>query len=250
MHQLYPEPASVDPGAAHAALDRPTPVGRPWVMANMVVSIDGATALDGVSGGLSGPADKDLFGALRAVADVILVGAGTARDEGYRAPRMSPERRSERQARGQATFPRIALISRSLDLDPFGPLFSDLPPGPEQPERPLLYTVTDAPAPRRDALVEVAEVVEAGEGSVAMSTLLSDLYHRGFRVVLAEGGPSLIGQLLTDALVDEIDVTTSPQLVGGSSARLARGAVTAPLAMGLAHLWEADGFLFARYLRR
>ncbi|MGI8754267.1 MAG: pyrimidine reductase family protein [Acidimicrobiales bacterium] len=250
MRQLYPEPAPIEPRAAHAALVRPAPAGRPWVLANMVVTIDGATALAGVSGGLSGPADKAVFGALRAVADVILVGAGTARDEGYRAPRLSAERQSERVARGQAPFPRIALVSRSLDLDPSGPLFTDLPPGPVHPDRPLLYTVTDAPSPRRDALTEVAEVVDAGEGSVSMATLLGELDHRGTRVVLAEGGPSLIGQLLSEALVDEIDVTTSPQLICGPSPRLAHSSAAAPLTMDLAHLWEDDGFLFARYLRR
>ena len=79
MRQLLPESAEVDPVAAHATAARPSPGHRPWVALNMVASVDGATAIDGVSGGLGGSGDTEVFRALRAIADVILVAAGTVR---------------------------------------------------------------------------------------------------------------------------------------------------------------------------
>ncbi len=245
VRQLLPEPADVDVAAAHAAATRPAPPDRPWVMINMVASADGATAVDGVSAGLASPADKVVFSALRAVADVILVAAGTTRAEGYGPPRTPADRRAERAARGQAPFPRVALVSRSLDLDPGGSLFT------EAPEPPLVYTGDGAPPARRRALEPVAEVVVVGPGhDVDLVALLADLHGRGARLVLAEGGPQLNGQLLAADVVDELDVSISPLLVGGSSARLAHGPDRTPTPMALAHLWEADGMLFGRYVRR
>ena len=142
MRQLLPEPAEVDPVAAHAAAVRPAPEGRPWVALNMVASVDGATALDGVSGGLGGPGDKAVFRALRGVADVILVAAGTVRAEGYGPPRTPPELQEARRARDQAPFPRIAIVSGSLGLDPTSRVFA------EAPEPPLVFTGSEAPADR------------------------------------------------------------------------------------------------------
>lgn len=243
VQQLLPDLRTVDPAAAHAGADRPAPAGRPWVLLNMVASADGATAVDGTSGGLGGPADKVVFSALRAVADVILVAAGTARAESYGPPQTPPDRQAERVERGQAPRPRIALVTRSLDLDPSSTLFT------EATEPPLVFTTASAPTARRAELEAVAEVVVAGEDDVDLHRVLADLRRRGARVVLAEGGPGLNGQLVADDLVDELDVTTAPLLVGGSSPRLAHGPVGAAARLTLAHLWHADGVLFARYVR-
>jgi riboflavin biosynthesis pyrimidine reductase len=244
MRQLLPEPGDVEPAAAHADAERSAPEGRPWVLVNMVASVDGATAVDGVSGGLGGSGDHEVFSAVRAVADVILVAAGTARAESYGPPRTPPARQAERIARGQAPYPRLALVTGSLDLDPGSPMFT------EAPEPPLVYTVADAPPDRRLALTTVADVMEAGDGHVDLAEVFTDLAHRGVRVVLAEGGPGLNGQLVAAGLVDELNVTFSPHLVGGSSKRLAVGDEAAPADLDLAHLWEHDGALFARYVRR
>jgi 5-amino-6-(5-phosphoribosylamino)uracil reductase len=259
VRQLLPEPISIDPAEAHVAAHRPPPTGRPWVLLNMVVSADGATAVDGVSGELGGPEDKVVFSALRAVADVILVAAGTARAEGYGPPRTSARRQAERVERGQAPFPRLALVTRTLDLDPAAAMFT------EAPEPPLVYTVPDAPADRRSALGDRAELVtptaadgddggrgdrRRGPGDVDLAAVLADLGRRGARTVLVEGGPALNGQLVAGDLVDELDVTLAPALVGGESARVAHGpALAVPTGLVLAHLWEADGVLFARYVR-
>lgn len=245
MRQLYPHPDEVDPAAAHASALRPRPPGRPWVMLNMVTSVDGATAVDGTSGALGGPADKVVFSAVRAVADVILVAAGTARAESYGPPRTPGARRAERVDRGQAPYPRLALVTRSLDLDPGSAMFTDAP------EPPLVYTVADAPGHRRAALDGVAELVAAGTGDVDLSRVMADLDSRGVDIVLAEGGPVLNGQLVAAELVDEVNVSIAPALAAGDSARLAHGArPSEPQALDVAHLWESDGLLFARYVRR
>lgn len=244
VRQLLPEPAEVDPVTAHAVAHRPASGDRPWVLLNMVASVDGATALDGVSGGLGGPADKAVFGAIRAVADVIVVAAGTARDEGYGPPRTSAANQVARVARGQTPFPRLALVTRSLDLDPASTMFT------EAPERPLVFTVAGASPERRAALDAVAEVVTVGRDGVEPAALLADLHQRGHRTVLAEGGPSFNAQLVAAGLVDEVNVSVSPMLVGGTSARLAQGGAEHPTALTCAHLWEDDGLLFARYVRR
>jgi riboflavin-specific deaminase-like protein len=244
MEELLPVPGPVDPAAAHALIARTAPAGRPWVMVNMVASADGATSIDGVSGGLGGPADKEVFSAIRAVADVILVAGGTVRAEQYGPPRTPPVRRAERGSRGQAPYPRIAVVSGSLDLDPGSPMFTDAA------EPPLVYTAAAAPAERREQLEAVAEVVVVEGDRVDVGAVIGDLYSRGARVVLVEGGPSLNGQLAAAGLVDELDLTTSPILAGGSSPRIVVGGSSRPRPLELAHLWTADGLLFARYVAR
>lgn len=244
MRQLLPTAGPVDPIAAHAAASRPAPAGRPWVLVNMVASIDGAATVDGLSGGLGGPADRVVFSAIRAVADVILVAAGTVRAEGYGPPRPSAERRAERLARGQSAVPRLAVVTRSLDLDPTAPWIADAPAPP------LVYTAANAPASRRALLGPVAELVDAGEHEVDPAAVLADLHRRGVTTVLAEGGPSWNGQLAAAGLIDELDLTVGPLLVGGGAARIVHGPEPhAPETMGLAHLWEDGGALFARYVR-
>lgn len=234
----------VDPVALYAGDRRPPPPGRPWVMVNMVASLDGATMVDGVSGPLGGPADKEVFAAIRAVADVILVGAGTVRAEGYGPPRPSPTQRARRRARGQAAAPRLAVCSASLGLDPGAPLFA------AAEERPVVITVSVVDDGRRAALGRVADLVVAGETRVDMSRAVAALGATGARVVLAEGGPSLNGQLVSAGLVDELCLTLSPLLAGGRSARIAVGDPPCrPVGLILDRLLEAHGMLFARYVR-
>lgn len=244
MRQLLPQPADVDPGTTYAADQRAGNGGRPWLVVNMISSLDGATAVDGVSGPLGGPADKEVFGAVRAVADVILVGAGTVAAEGYGPPRPSAARRRERRARGQQPVPRLAVVSRRLELDLDSRLFA---PGSE---RPLVLTTADADPVRRQGVAEVAEVVEVGEREVDVATAVELLGRRGAGVVLAEGGPTLNGQLVAAGLVDELCLTLSPTLVAGDSARVSHGPFAAMAApMRLDRVLTADDLLFLRYVR-
>ena len=208
-------------------------------MLNMIESIDGAVAIDGVSAGLSNEPDKEMFGALRAQADVVLVGARTANAERYR-----PARRSG---------VRIAVVSGSLSVDPDLPLFA-LPPDP--PSRPLPLVVTTAEADRDAAerLAGRAELVRIGTASVDLSAALRHLHTLGARVVLCEGGPALNAGLLADDLVDEVNLTHAPLVAGGRTPAIASAppdgsSAAAPRPYALEHVIARDDVLFVRWTR-
>ena len=243
MRQLLPVPAEVDPYEAHAQAERQRPDSGPWVLANMVASIDGATTVEGVSGGLGSPADKAVFSALRSVADVILVGAATVRAEGYGPPRTPERAQADRVERGQSPFPRIAVVSGSLDLDPASPMFT------EAAKPPIIVTTSSAPLDGRQRLAPIAEIVEVDGARVSAAAAVGALAEFGAKTVLTEGGPGLLGQLVAAGLVDEMNLTLSPTLVAGTSARVAQDARGIRQDMTLAHLWESNGVLLARYLR-
>jgi riboflavin biosynthesis pyrimidine reductase len=245
VRQLFPSPAAdVDPLDAYDEWREP-PAGRPWVVADMIASVDGATAVAGRSGGLGGAADKAVFRALRTVPDVVLVGAATARIERY-GPVQLPEASVRRRlARGQAALPRLALVSGQLDLDPGDDLFR------ADGARPLVFTTETAPAGPRADLEAVAEVVTSGQDRVDLGEVLRRLRVEGARVVLAEGGPSLNGQLVAGGWVDEWCQSVAPLLAGGGSARVAHGPEpTAPTELALHRVLEADGYLFTTHRRR
>ena len=117
MNRIYPAPGGEVSAADAVAADRPAPAGRPWVMLNMIASVDGAAALEGTSGGLGGEADRALFRELRGLADVVIVASGTVRAEDYGPARPSESLRAARRDRGQPEAPPIAVISGSLKLD-------------------------------------------------------------------------------------------------------------------------------------
>jgi riboflavin biosynthesis pyrimidine reductase len=245
VRRIWPEVAEVDDVAALVAAEaRPAPPGRPWLAVNMVASVDGATAVGGVSGPLGGAGDKAVFSALRAVADVILAGAGTVRAEGYGPPRTPPARRAERRARGQTEVPRIAVVTRSMELDLASPLFT------EAEVAPIVLTCATSDHGLRAAVAEVAEVVVAGDDAVDLPGALAALGDLGASVVLAEGGPHLNGELVAAGLVDEWCTTVAPLLAAGGSDRPALGpGAPAPQRMRLDRLLEHDGELLARYVR-
>ena len=223
MRQLLPRLVDpVDPMAVYG--DLPTASGRPAVRLNMIASVDGATTVGGVSGGLGGRADQALFAVLRSLADGVLVAAGTVRAEGYR-PSATP----------------IALVSRSLRLDWDAPFFT------APIARPILITVTQAPADLRARAAELADVVVAGDHDVDLAVALAALAERGWRNVLAEGGPTLNGQLAWAGLLDELCLTLSPRLAGGDAKRILSGPHLPDTALRLCSACEQDGFLFLRY---
>lgn len=224
MRQLLPTFVDpVDPVAVYA--DPPVAAGRPGVRFNMIASVDGATAVDGVAGGLGGEADQKLFALLRRLADVVLVAAGTVRAEGY----------------GPSPVP-IAVVTRSCRLDWDSRFFT------AQVARPVVVTVATAPAKARARAAEVADVVVAGERDVDLARALDALGARGWRAVLCEGGPTLNGQLAAAGLLDELCLTLSPCLVGGDAKRLLAGPLLpGPPTLTLASACEEDGFLFLRF---
>jgi riboflavin-specific deaminase-like protein len=244
MDQIFPSPVDdVEPETLYAADERPPPRDRPWVMSNMISSVDGGIAIDGVSGGLGGPADKRIFSAVRAVPDVIVVASGTVIAENYRRPQTPDAIQEHRMARGQAALPRIAIVTRSLQIDPIHRVFD-----PEA--RPIVITTSDAPDDRRRALEPVADLMTAGTGSVDLTAALRQLRRSGANVVLLEGGPTLNGAFVDADLVDEVCLSFSPVVIGGNSPRIVnRSANTEPRRMRLDRTLHEDGFLFHRYLR-
>ena len=234
MRRLLPDPAEdltdADLLAAYA-----TPAE--WLRVNFVQSADGAVTLDGVSAGLSGPADKRVFGLLRDLADVVLVAAGTIRGEGYGYPDVSPRRRTRRAELGLAERPTFAIVTRSLDLDLSSSLFTD------PPVRTVVLTTEDAPADRRAELARHADVVTGPD----LAAQLGALRGRGLGRILCEGGPSLFAALVADGLADELCLTLSPLLAGPGPGRIVAGPPHPPAHLATTQVLEEDGALFLRY---
>ena len=223
------------------------PAARPgadtWVRVNMISSLDGgATGADRVSGTINGDADLRVFTVLRAVADVVLIGAGTARAEGYGALAAPARFAAARAARGQRPELELAVVSGTGPL-PAALLDSDHPP--------LILTIEDRPD--LDALrarIGADRVVVAGAGRVDLAVALAALAARGLVRVLAEGGPHVFGDLLDAGLVDELCLTWSPLLVGGPAPRIVDhpGWFAPALSATPAHLLHADAVLLGRWL--
>jgi riboflavin biosynthesis pyrimidine reductase len=216
--------------------------GRPFVRCNMISSFDGAIAVEGRSGTLGGSADRRVFQVLRSVADVIVVGAGTARTEGYGPARLDDDLRARRTARGQSPVPPIAVVTRSGNLDWSSPFFT------EAEARPIVLTAhgVDKGAIHRGE--QVADFVMAGDDRVDPGLALDHLYRAGLHSVLLEGGPGLNADILDAVGLDELCLTLSPRLVGGSGPRVFEGPeLTPPVEIELLQLHEEDGFLFLRF---
>ncbi|QIQ02049.1 pyrimidine reductase family protein [Streptomyces liangshanensis] len=217
-----------------------------WLRANMVSTLDGAAQHDGRSQALSSDADMRIFGTLRALADAVVVGAETVRQEGYRPARAREAFAARRAAAGQGPAPVIAVVTASLDLDFTLPLFTE----PLVPT--LVLTGAAAPADRVLAAREAgAEVLVAGDGA-GVDPLLAvrALAGRGLRRLLTEGGPRLLGQFVAAGVLDELCLSLSPTLTSGYAQRIAGGpALAVPERFALASLLEEDGFLFGRYRR-
>ncbi len=223
------------------------PAGRSWVSFNFVSSVDGAATVEGRSGKLGNADDQHLFQLLRRTADAILVGAQTVRAEGYGGELLSAEARNWRTDHGLPERPPLAIVSGTLNLDPALEVFT------KAPIRPLVITLASAPADRRKALADVADVVLAGEDSLDVGALVAGLAERGLYRIHSEGGPTLLGTFQAARRVDELSITVSPLLVGGTARRIAdvppgTGAAD-PQNMELAHILKSGSMLFLRYLR-
>ena len=243
MRQLIPQPtrdAEPDLSAVYAYPGH----ARRWTRANMVASADGAAQADGASAGLSGPADKRIFRVLRGLADVVLVGAGTVRVEGYNRPTVARDEFAEaRAAAGQPPAAPIAVVSAALDLDFSSPLYTDAL------ARTITVTVEDAPADRLSVARSAGEVLLAGTGHVDLALAIDLLAESGRHRVLCEGGPRLLGGIAQANRLDELCLTLSPRLIGGDATRILSGPPSMPeLPLTLHTLLTEDGFLFARYL--
>ncbi|MGO1539215.1 MAG: pyrimidine reductase family protein [Leucobacter sp.] len=218
------------------------PPAGPWLRMNFVASLDGAATRNGLSGGLGDDADRRVFALLRRQADVVLVGAGTLRNEGYGGLRVGADDAAWRMARGKPEHPVLALVSGSLNLDPGSEMFTDAP------VRPIIYTVEEASATRRARLEMVADVVSVGGSELDPSAVRRDLERRGCMHIHSEGGPHLFGSFIDAGVVDELCLTLAPVLAAGDAGRIARSTSGVHHEMELAALLQAGDELFLRYV--
>lgn len=215
MLRLLPTPATdVDP----YDLVRPVDGTGPWLRVDFVASADGSvTDEEGRSGRLGGPGDREVFRALRAHADAILVGAGTARAEGYGPHRLTPELAARRAADGRPQPAAVVVVTRSLDLDLASPLFT------EARTPTVVLTCAAAPVQRRERAAAAGRVLVAGQETVDLAEGLRLLRSElGAASVVCEGGPGLTQDLLDAGLVDELCLTLAPALVGDGRRLLTR----------------------------
>ena len=195
-----------------------------WLRVNMVSTVDGAATGDaGDSKSINNDADKEVFDLLRSQADVLVVGAGTLRTEGYAVPPIP-----------------LVIVSRKAEIPP---TLAEAPPG-----RLVMATVGSS-----DGLEEARErlgadhVLVLGSHRIDLAQLRTELVGRGYRNILCEGGPHLLRDLLDQECVDEVDTTIVPRLVGGTHPRITDGPPI-DVALRLHTLVEQDGTLLARWL--
>jgi riboflavin biosynthesis pyrimidine reductase len=217
-----------------------------WLRANMIASLDAAVELSGRSGDLGGPDDRMVFLALRALADVVLVGAGTARTENYGPAKVAAPARARRVERAQAPTPPVAVVTNRADLDPDSRLFTEATA--DTAPRPIVLTSERAPADARSALARRADVVICGDESVDLLVALDELRARGLPEVLCEGGPTTMTALIAAGALDELCLTVNPTVAGPGHLGLTAGShLPDPVPARLVHLAVGDRLLFGRY---
>lgn len=211
--------------------------------ANMIFSADGAAAFGGRAGPLSCPTDQRLLKMLRGLADVVLVGAGTARAENYGPVKLSDAARARRQHEGRFVPPPVAVISRSGELP--ARLFSN----PEQP--PILVTCAHTAARLDPGNDDRQQIMVAGEDTVDVARAVAMLRERGMHRILCEGGPTLLDELVEADAVTELCVTLAPRLAASQPVgyRVHPARLPAPVTMRLAHALVCDDYLFLKYCR-
>lgn len=240
LRHLHAASGPVDAEDMVFSEERQAAGGSPWVMFNMVASVDGATAVEGGSSALNDEDDAALFAALRAVPDVILVGAGTVRAENYGPVTLDERRRARRVERGLDAVPRLAIATRTLSLEPDMRVFDDAE------RKPMLIVGDDVPGERLEEFSDRADIVQLPDlDAASIIACLGDP-----DVVLCEGGPSLNGQLIAAGFIDEMNLTLSPLVAVGQSDRIAHGDELHPPAdMKLDRALGGDRALFLRYVR-
>jgi riboflavin biosynthesis pyrimidine reductase len=235
---------------------------RPTLVANFVSSLDGVVALgSGESGsgaeisGFSEP-DRFMMALLRGLADVVVVGAGTARAgrrHEWTPRRLQPDLAEVfvrwREKLGLAPQPTTIVVSASGKLDPSQPAFN-------APDVPVVVATTKAGAAHLATLPlpgNVAVEIAGDEDRVPAQALLEIVRGSGASLALCEGGPHLFGELLAAGLVDELFLTVAPQVIGrDESARrlaLVEGVTFAGQGRwaGLVSVRRAADDLFLRY---
>lgn len=224
-------------------LERYSSGQRPFVRFNFVSSIDGSAQVDGLSGGLGSPGDRRIFSLLRRLADVILVGAGTVRAEGYEGQLLSEEDMAWRIERGMPPQPVLALVSHGLHLEPTAPVFA------KSPVPVLVFTSVNVSDEQREAFGPNVTLVQVSDkdGGCAPQEIVDYLHSRGLGFIHAEGGPHIFGQFAAAGAVDSACISHSPVLVAGDGMRIAVHEQQVFLQFELHSLFEEGSMLFCDY---
>jgi len=239
-------PRTVDDSDLVEVYRFPALEGRGWVRSNFVMTLDGSVqGPDGRSGTINTVSDQHLFALQRALADAILVGANTARSEGYRAVDLEPWQMRIREQEGLAPYPTLVIISASADLDP------DIAAPAEGVGGAVMIITTagktkDDLEPLRSAGITVVETPSA---ALDLAQIVDQLAGTGLPRLLCEGGPRLHNDLLVAGVVDEVCLTLAPVVVGGQGLRSTSGAaLPEPSDLQLHYvLYADDGALFTSY---
>jgi riboflavin biosynthesis pyrimidine reductase len=233
VKRILPEPAaSTTVADAYGVSRQRHPDGRPWIGMCMVMSIDGSTVVNGNSQALSSPADLSVLVGLRKISDVIIVGAATVRLEGYGPP--------SKPGLAVGVVTRATNLSEDVDLT--SKLFTSGSGFLIMPQDANL----DDDATAKIASAEIT-TVRSGRGSVDLAAAMRQIDGTFAQL---EGGAALNAAMFAADLVDEINITISPRIVGGDGPRLSSRAPEMLLRYEIAHVLEDDGFLFVRYLRK
>ena len=240
VNRLYPRPGEieVEEAVAHLDLASRAPADRPYVVLNMVTSLDGKAVVEGTTRDLGGEVDKQLFHGLRTQADAILAGAGTVRTERYGRPVRSEDLTRRREDAGLDPNPPLVVVSGRLDLPADLPLLQD-------PEARVII----ATGAEHELEGVEAQVTYERTGDDLPLLLARLREEHGIRSVLCEGGPTLNSHLLSAGLVDELFLSVSPQITGGAHALtiVAGKELPAPAKGELISLLEGGGELFSRW---
>jgi 5-amino-6-(5-phosphoribosylamino)uracil reductase len=244
VQRLYPRPGETTAADLVGQLDLGSraPADRPYVVVNMVSTLDGRAATDGDTRGLGGKDDRELFHLLRTAGDAILVGAGTARIERYAEAVKNDELRATRERHGLAPEQPTVIVSARLVLP------SDLPLL-QSPGAPVIVA-TAADHELEGVQADVKYERTADDLPLLLARLRAD---HGIRSLICEGGPTLLSYLLAANLVDELFLSIAPKLSGGGDEpTITQGPVLPePADAELVWLCEADGELLTRWrLRR
>jgi riboflavin biosynthesis pyrimidine reductase len=247
--QLLPEPGVTDAlsfvGDLRARLSGDATSSRPYAVANFVSSADGHATVEGRSGKLGDDGDKDLFRALREVSDAVMAGTVTLRAERYGRALPAEERRQRRVSAGLSAEPLTVTVSRSGEIPEEIPLFSD--------HESEVVVFSPQPPPLRGASATVHHEPLYAAGGAPLTDAFKVLYRKyNVELLLCEGGPTLFNALLHEGLVDELFLTISPKLVGGSDGPgITSGVALVGLEkMRLSAVLERDDALFLRYRLR
>ncbi len=246
LRRLHPDPATVetaellgDLGLSERAHDE-----RPWVVTNFATTADGRATIDGRSGAIGDDGDMEIFRRLRTQVDALLIGTRTLGIERYGRAIRRPELRAAREAIGLAPEPLVATVSRSGALPLEIPLFAE----PEA--NVVVFAPPQTPEPACAACVTIVRLDPA---ELTLTTALRHLRaEHGVRSLLCEGGPTLMGALLHEGLVDELFLTLAPQLAGGGTAPTMSSGPALADAAALELVWalERAGSLYLRYAIR